>query len=163
MRLVSCVLLALLFLSCAEQNKNTSIQDIVNQWIEIDHQLVTTGFSTHVECSDNAELAGLIEAVDVFCLSVRKFQESDLYNIYSAIPFSPQTGRRSLHMKTRQKRRLKELSTCLGRIFQKALFLSARLRRRLTHCTNLLLYGRDIHGFYSSLLRKYRSGGGLIA
>ena len=92
MRLVSCALLTVLLLSCAgghrqgSPDKSPAIQDIVNQWIDIDRHFARQ-FATNTEDLD------LIGAVDVFYLSLQKFQKSNLYRTYRAIPFSPPTGR----------------------------------------------------------------------
>jgi len=100
MRFVFFILLSVLFLSCnyneqstgdvsgLNQDKSLSIQDITNQWIDLE-QL----FKTYDEYSANMELESLIEASEVFCLSLQKFQESGLFHIYRAIPFSSETER----------------------------------------------------------------------
>jgi len=79
------LLLTALFFSCVNHERNSGIQDIVNQWIDIDRLL--TG------AQDSNEAASLLEACDFFYLSVIKFQESDLHRIYRAISFLPQTER----------------------------------------------------------------------
>ena len=96
MRLVLCVLLAALSLSCtAEQsssghsNEVLSIQDIVNQWAIIDRLLAAAE-----NTPDQIEASPLLkETSDSFYLSLMKFQVSDLYRIYRSIPFSPQIRR----------------------------------------------------------------------
>ena len=94
MKLISCVLLAFVFLSCTSHD-NSSIQDIVNQWIEVEHQFNNTIYS------DDEDFTGLIETIDVFYLSLLKFQESDLYRIYTrVVPFSPQNQRGYLNAYT---------------------------------------------------------------
>jgi signal transduction histidine kinase len=78
--LFSCALLTVLFLSCANQNKSPTIQEIVDQWADIDQHF-------------SANTKGLIEVVDTFYLSLQQFQKSELYRTYRVIPFSPQAGR----------------------------------------------------------------------
>ncbi|MCL2721908.1 MAG: histidine kinase [Treponema sp.] len=91
MKLVLCVLLAFFFLSCMGQDVS-SIQEIVNQWIEIEQQFNTTK-------DLNEELADALANVSYdFYLSLLRFQESDLYRIYTrVVPFSPQYERGYLH------------------------------------------------------------------
>jgi len=100
MRLVSFVLLAALFFSCSagqntDQNENLNLQDIADQWAMID--LLFNGMLLEASSENKftalADKELLLGASDVFCVSMQKFQKSDLYRAYRAIPFSPQTGR----------------------------------------------------------------------
>jgi signal transduction histidine kinase len=94
MRLISCVLLAALFLSCTNQDKSPTLQDIIDQWTGIDRHF--TAYTSDADLSES-----LTEAVDSFYLSLQQFQKSELYRIYRAIPYSPQTERSfSLHFST---------------------------------------------------------------
>ena len=86
MRLVLFILLTSLFLSCADRGKTPGIQDIVNQWTAIE-TIFSENYSVHSNLDD------LIKTIDVFCLSLENFQESDLYLLYRAIPFSQQAER----------------------------------------------------------------------
>ena len=80
MRLVLCILLSVLFLSCAEQDKSLGIQDIVNQWSDIEKL-----FNAHGECSIHTELESLIKASDIFCLSLQKFFPGGIYQTMKLI------------------------------------------------------------------------------
>jgi len=93
MRWILCVLLTLFLLSCAGQD-NHGIQDIVNQWIEVEHQFNTINdFNNGFETLANASYD--------FYLSLLRFQESDLYRIYTrVVPYSPQNHRGYLHAYT---------------------------------------------------------------
>ena len=92
MRRVSCLFLAALFISCTqvrysdtEYDKSPNIHNIVNRWTEIEKLFNTNAPEIRSET--------LIEAADDFYLSLKEFQESKLYRIYSAIPFLSQTER----------------------------------------------------------------------
>jgi len=99
MRLVSYVLLAALFISSCTSNtdhgRSPSIKDIVNQWTDIDRLLADIPSESEnipvTDLTDTAHLTNvalLLEASNRFYQSLQKFQESDLYRIYRAIPFS---------------------------------------------------------------------------
>jgi len=93
-RFILFLLLAVLFLSCADQEETANIQNIVNQWIDIT-SLFSENDSTHSDFED------LIKAIDVFCLSLENFKESYLYHSYRAIPFSQESERSlRLHLAT---------------------------------------------------------------
>jgi signal transduction histidine kinase len=93
MRFFSCVLLTVLFLSCANQNKSPTIQDIIDQWTDIDRHFTENGAGLI-----GASAGALTEATGVFYQSLQQFQKSDLYRTYRTIPYSPQTERSfSLH------------------------------------------------------------------
>ena len=98
-RLITCLLLTALFVSCAGERKSPDIKDIVNQWIDIEQLLTAfTESAAFTEShtpqnSDFVEKATLLEMSDVFYQSLLQFQRSDLYRIYRAIPFSRQTER----------------------------------------------------------------------
>jgi len=82
-----CLSLVVLFFSCTEQNKSPkneipTIRNIVEQWAGIE-----------ILFAEGAD-AALVEAVDVFRLSLAKFQESSLFRTYRTIPFLRQ-GERS--------------------------------------------------------------------
>jgi len=103
MRLVSFILLTALFISCSagqdtDQNENLNLQDIAYQWAVID--LLFNGIlrdaSSEKIFTALADNELLFKASNVFCISIQKFQKSDLYRAYRAIPFSPQI-RRSLY------------------------------------------------------------------
>jgi signal transduction histidine kinase len=93
-------------MSCTDQGnsgdklhgKNPNIEDIVNQWIEIDRFFTENYAEGKPRLSGSAagtgvETADLIKSVDAFHLSLKNFQSSELYRTYSAIPFSPLTRR----------------------------------------------------------------------
>jgi signal transduction histidine kinase len=93
MRLIICLLFAAFFLSCADKDaleKSPNIQDIVYHWEDID-RLFSERFLTENTDTDLTET--LVSAINIFYLSIQKFQESDLYHTYRAIPFSPHTQR----------------------------------------------------------------------
>ncbi|MDR0475202.1 MAG: hypothetical protein LBH43_16205, partial [Treponema sp.] len=77
-------------MSCADQNKSPTIQDVVDQWTDIDRHFSANAQDTDLTGSLNFALA---EAVDVFYLSLQQFQKSELYRTYRVIPFSPRAGR----------------------------------------------------------------------
>ena len=98
------ILLAALFFSCsaernnADQNKNLNLQNIADQWAKID--LLFNGIpeeALHAPPENIftalADKELLLEAGNVFCVSMQSFQKSELYRAYRAIPFSLQTGR----------------------------------------------------------------------
>jgi len=98
MKLITCVLSFVLFFSCAEPSKlslgvqdSSPIQNIVNQWIEIEHLFNAYYSATSIATAIEAD--SLTDASYDFYLLLQKFQESDLYHIYRAIPFSPQIER----------------------------------------------------------------------
>ena len=86
MKIISCFLFVFLFLSCADRDTPPSIQEIVNQWTIIYRQ-----FTANTQDVDSMEV--ISQASYIFCQSLHKFKESDLYRSYRAIPFSPNINR----------------------------------------------------------------------
>ena len=91
-KLVSCVLLTFVFFSCADQGGNSGIQDIVNRWNDID-RIFSAALAANPEMTDSDLHETITQASDAFFLSLEKFQMSDLYRAYRAIPFSSRTER----------------------------------------------------------------------
>ena len=89
MKLISCLLLTALFVSCAGRDESHGIQNIVNQWTNIE-MLFTLNAP---EPPDTDSIKTIIEASEFFYQSFQEFQTSDLYRIYRAISFLPQTER----------------------------------------------------------------------
>ena len=121
MRLVFCLLLTALFLSCVEssklslevQDETLSIKDIVSHWADIE-QLFTATYSS----ADEPEvlIKTLADTSNDFYLSLKKFQESYLYQTYRAIPFAQETER-SLRLHLSAEIQEVELVTDLALIF----------------------------------------------
>jgi len=57
------------------------IQDIIRQWTAIERSFLT-----------DESGAVLIDQLDVFCVMVREFQQSELFRIYRLIPFLPDSN-----------------------------------------------------------------------
>jgi signal transduction histidine kinase len=87
-----------LFLSCANQNKSPTIQDIVDQWTDINRHF--TAYTSNADLTESLAEA-LADATDVFYQSLQQFQKSELYRTYRVIPYSPQIERSfDLHFST---------------------------------------------------------------
>ena len=99
MKFVLYVLSGALFLSCASHN-NPALQEIISKWTHIDDLLFTEEKPLPPDAPFPSE-ALLLSKTDDFIQSLLYFKESDLYRIYSSIPFSTEIKNRFLIYKVK--------------------------------------------------------------
>ena len=93
MRIFLCALTTALFMSCANHN-NPALQEIISKWTHIDNLLF-------MEEKPILSESLLLSKTDDFIQSLLYFKESDLYRIYSSIPFSTEIKNRFLIYKVK--------------------------------------------------------------